>query len=342
MTGSLVFVTGASGFIGSEIVYELLQAGYRVRLSVRREDQIAAIQARYPDRVSQLEFVVIPDLGDAAAIRPALDDVEYVLHLASPMPVPGAETVDLQSGFIDPAVQGVVAVLDAVAAAPAVRRLVITSSILSLMPMNAASIVGPQAVDEGVNRRLAVDLDLDKADSAFDKYHVSKLLAHRATLDWVENRAAAGALAFDVATVHPTYVLGHNRARASATPEGSNGGFWLSLFVAQPEMLPWFVDVRDVVAIHLRVLTATTLKPHGQVTELIADGKPALTWETIAAMVKSKYPALPIKLSPPFAASLSLADTSRAERDLGIQWHDIVESVTSSIDQQLVLEAADK
>ena len=38
MGDELVFITGASGFIGSHVTDQILKSGYRARLSVRKEE----------------------------------------------------------------------------------------------------------------------------------------------------------------------------------------------------------------------------------------------------------------------------------------------------------------
>lgn len=47
MPSSLIFITGATGFIGSAVAFEALNAGYRLRISVRRESQIPELKAQF-------------------------------------------------------------------------------------------------------------------------------------------------------------------------------------------------------------------------------------------------------------------------------------------------------
>ncbi len=77
-------VTGGAGFIGSNLVDELLRRGERVRvldnLSTGRLENLAAVR----DRIDFFEA----DICDLERIRPRFTDVDYVLHLAALPSVP--------------------------------------------------------------------------------------------------------------------------------------------------------------------------------------------------------------------------------------------------------------
>lgn len=71
-----VFVTGASGWIGSAVVEELLTAGHEVTGLARSDASAAALQANGA-RVCR------GDLDDLASIRAGAQDAEAVIHLAN-------------------------------------------------------------------------------------------------------------------------------------------------------------------------------------------------------------------------------------------------------------------
>src|SRR5258708_37521235 len=131
MSSSLVFITGATGFIGSQVALKVLEAGYKLRISIRRENQGEKLRQVFSQYADQLDFAIVPDLTAPGCFDKTLDGVEYVLHLASPLAGAGDD-------LLTPAVRGTVSILESAAKVPSVKRVVITASVLSLMPLNAS------------------------------------------------------------------------------------------------------------------------------------------------------------------------------------------------------------
>jgi nucleoside-diphosphate-sugar epimerase len=85
ITNAPVLVTGASGFIASRIVEQLLAKGYRVRGSIRslkKDRDLAPIRA-LPGAADRLELIEA-DLLIGGAFDRAAAGCEYVMHTASP------------------------------------------------------------------------------------------------------------------------------------------------------------------------------------------------------------------------------------------------------------------
>jgi len=79
--GSLVLVTGASGYIGARLVPELLDAGYRVRCLVRTPAKIE--HAEWLDRVQ----IVAGDVeGDLTEALEGVDAAYYLIHAIGASP----------------------------------------------------------------------------------------------------------------------------------------------------------------------------------------------------------------------------------------------------------------
>lgn len=87
MSKLLVLITGATGHIGFRTLCHLLQANYRVRISLRRLKQAEKIKAAESIKpyLKDIEFVQVPDITLDNAFDEAIKDVEYVVHIASPI-----------------------------------------------------------------------------------------------------------------------------------------------------------------------------------------------------------------------------------------------------------------
>ncbi len=90
-----VALTGATGFVGSHILAELLAQGHNVTALVRDETQSEAVAAR-----GAIPAVV--DLYDRPAVLKALSDADGAIHTASPG---DATSADLDSAVVDAAIQ---------------------------------------------------------------------------------------------------------------------------------------------------------------------------------------------------------------------------------------------
>lgn len=134
MPQSIIFITGATGFLGSHVVSQALDAGHKLRLSVRKEAQIETLRTLFSSHADQLEFVVIPDLSAPTAFATALHNVTSIIHIASPMPGKGS---DFEKDYLQPAVKGTTVLLDAAKEVNSIERVIIVSSLLAMMPLGA-------------------------------------------------------------------------------------------------------------------------------------------------------------------------------------------------------------
>ena len=128
MSGTTVFITGATGFIGAHVALETLRAGHNVKLSVRREGQIESLRRALDAFADKLEFVVVPDYTAANAFDDALEGTDYVIHVASPLAKPNED-------LLTPAVKGTISILESASKTPTIKKVVITASVASLIPL---------------------------------------------------------------------------------------------------------------------------------------------------------------------------------------------------------------
>jgi nucleoside-diphosphate-sugar epimerase len=132
MSSELVLITGGTGFIGGHVVQQTLEAGYRARLAVRREESIETFKKVFSQHLEQLEFVVIDNITKERAFSDALVGVDYVFHLASPVPGKGT---DFKEDYLNPTIKGTMSLLEAAQSVPSIKRVIIDSSMTSLMPL---------------------------------------------------------------------------------------------------------------------------------------------------------------------------------------------------------------
>lgn len=240
MTDSIVLITGISGFIAKHCAVELMNAGYRVRGTVRSIDRSKAAVEETLGRFADLSALELAeaDLELDAGWKEATSGCSHVLHIASPFP---AKQPKDEQVLIRPAVEGTLRVLHAASEA-GVKRLVQTSSMA--------------AVQYGHPRdREAPYTEADWTDvhaPGVTPYAKSKTLAERAARDFVAERGNT----LHYASVNPGFVLG---PVLDADVRASGEIIQLMLdgkYPGTPRVAFACVDVRDVARMHRLALEA--------------------------------------------------------------------------------------
>jgi dihydroflavonol-4-reductase len=239
--GHRVCVTGASGFIGTHIVRELLERGYRVRGTVRDpgdDEKCAHLRKIAEGKPGELELVAA-DLMERGSFHPAIAGCDLVVHSASSVRL---RAKNPQRDIVDVAVDGTNNVLDAIVDSGGVRRLVLTSSIAAIQDESKPH--GHRFTEEDWNESSTVE------DAP---YPLSKALAERAA--WKRVESLEGDARFELVTINPTYVLGPLYARDHLR---SSPVLVRDLLTGKFPLVPNFhfgiVDVRDVADAHAEAL----------------------------------------------------------------------------------------
>src|ERR1700761_1238971 len=174
MSGKYILLTGATGHVGFASLVNALSKGYRVRAAVRRESAIPQIKSpkSIQSYLSQLEFVIVPDITVDGAYDEAVKGVNAIVHIASPLGSDAGD--DFQAGLVTPAVKGTLGILDSAVKSPSVKRIVITSSVVAL--------IGPEVFAPGFDRVFTADDEpprpTDVPQDFFMAYMVSKQMAY--------------------------------------------------------------------------------------------------------------------------------------------------------------------
>ncbi len=298
MSGELVLVTGGSGFIGTRCIVQLLDAGYRVRTTMRSLKREADVRAMLKvggaEPGEALSFAAADLLSDAGWPE-AVAGCDFVLHVASPFP-PGVPKHE--DDLIIPAREGALRVLRA-ARDTGVKRVVLTSSFAA---------IGYGHKPAG--RPFSEENWTDPNGGNLGAYVKSKTLAERAAWDFVEH--SGGAL--ELAVVNPVGVLGpvlgpdysSSIQLVQRLMDGSVPGI--------PRLSFGIVDVRDVANLHLRAMT----HPAARGERFLAVSGDFISMQDIAHVLKKRMGdsarRVPTRALPDWMVRLaSLFDSSLAQ-----------------------------
>ena len=249
-TDELVLVTGASGYIATHIVQQLLQAGYRVRGTVRslkNEEKVKPIYELCPEANDKLELVEC-DLLDENCWDAAVKDCSYVLHTASPVPLVNPKDED---EVMKPAVDGTMFVLRACQKAGTVKRIVLTSS---------KSAIAQKRNPE--NKRFTEDDWSDLHDPTITTYDKSKTLAERAAWDFIKQNEK-----MELATINPSHVFGPIICGGNAPIMEITKRLLNAEMPLLPNLSLPICDVRDVAEAHIKAMTIPEAAGHRHIID---------------------------------------------------------------------------
>ena len=227
-----LLVTGASGFIATHCIIELLNNGYQIKGTLRKFDrvkQIFAILNQHTKNTDRLEFVEA-ELTEQNCWDEALKGCYGVMHIASPVPVIQPKH---KEEVIRPACEGTLNVLKA-AKKNGVSRVVVTSSTSAVW---GKSTEGSRVYTESDWTNLN--------DPNLSPYSLSKTLAEKAAWEFTQEKGGP-----ELVVINPSYVLGP----ALESDYGSSLTILYKLLKGKFPLVPKLgfeiVDVRDVAILH--------------------------------------------------------------------------------------------
>jgi nucleoside-diphosphate-sugar epimerase len=263
MSSSLVLLTGATGLVGFRTLRTALEHGHRVRAVVRSEAKADAVRTNKALNAApgQLEFVIVPDFLKDGAFDIAVSDVRCIIHVASPVPREGLTGADeLEAEFIKPAVQGTLGMFESARKAGTVERIVVTSSMVSTLPLEIL-LGNPSTEVFGPDYR-ADAIPSPYMNNPSIAYVASKIAALKSADGWVSEHKPA----FDVIHIHPSFVLGRDDMTSTSRDfASSTNALALDLVLGKKEEIPRLfatVHVDDVALAHVRALEKSVAGNH--------------------------------------------------------------------------------
>ncbi len=239
--GDLCLITGVSGYLASWIAKHLIDAGFRVRGTVRSladADKVAAMRALLPG-VELAEA----DLRSADGWKEAVAGSQWVFHVASPQAVP-SET-DRTGG----AVQGTEHLMRAALAEPSVRKIVVTSS--------------EAAIAYGLGKQHFTEDDWTDLDGPAGRndYFRAKTMAERLAWTLAGDRDI-NPRGVPLAVVNPGFIIGptlvpwgrYSMETLRALADGTTPMLL--------DMVTHIVDVRDCARMHIAVMDDPSTDGH--------------------------------------------------------------------------------
>ncbi|KAK5128979.1 hypothetical protein LTR85_000312 [Meristemomyces frigidus] len=123
--GALILVTGSNGYVGCEVVNQLLKRDYKVRGTVRDADKCAWMQEHFDNAYGpgKFELVKVDKMAEEGSLDAAVKGCAGVIHVASNLSFTPDPNV-----VVNDAIALTMSALESTTKEPSVKRFVLTSS----------------------------------------------------------------------------------------------------------------------------------------------------------------------------------------------------------------------
>lgn len=350
-TDGPVAVTGASGYIGAQLVKNLIEAGYTVRGCVRdatRQDKIGYLEALNDLGPGQVE-IHARDLFQAQ--NGAYDDVfagcSAVFHVAADIGSDPSYGEPTPQRTFDGCMTTTTGVLESCRKAGSVQRVVYTSSTAAVMGLGPGgrTAEGYEYKDddwagagpyETIEERWTVTSprtgELRKLWTLERQaYAMGKVEAEQYAYRW------GGETGIDVVTCNPCHVLGPLMGKAHNTTWQKRIGQMLmgeDGHEGRGAMLWNIIDNRDI-AESQRLMATSDVATNGSRYMLVAtDTSGELTVQELIDLLRELYPEIDVagNYDPPPTPDQPHAKCTKAINELGLKTHTVRETLTATVD----------
>jgi nucleoside-diphosphate-sugar epimerase len=309
--GSLVVVSGATGYIASNVIHQLLLAGYRVRGTVRslsRASWLAPVFQELGFGSDKFSLIEVPDMSAPGAFDEAIKGASGFAHVATPV----MQSFDPNEG-VPVVVEGSLNALRAAASEPSVKRVVLTSSstaVLSPQP-NKEIVVTTDTWNDGAIKDAWAPPPYEGLQRRLDVYSASKTEGEQAAWKFVKDNKPG----FVFNAVLPNANMG-NIVSIEHQGYPSTAGWIKALwngFEGNEDLKfnppQYYINVQDNARVHVAALIYDDVKGE----RLFAFAYP-YTWNDILAVFRKLYPNKTfIEDIPDVGKDLSKIPNERAE-----------------------------
>ncbi len=281
-----VMITGASGYVGSRTVKELLEKGYTVRACVRDKNNAGKVRHLLDlakDAPGILELWEA-DLLKEGSFDAAAKGCDAVFHMASPFTL---RFKDATNDLLKPALQGTKNVLNAANRSGTVRKVILTSSIVAVYGDNI------DMKEKGLSEFTEADFNTTST-LTHQPYAYSKVMAEKEAWKMAEAQDQ-----WKLVVMNPGFVMGPMLSPVSDSEslQFMNDMLGGKYRTGGADLYFAFVDVRDVAVAHRLALENDD-----------AEGRFILCSATkgfmdVAAVIRKKYGnrfKLPLMKTPTF------------------------------------------
>jgi nucleoside-diphosphate-sugar epimerase len=256
----VALLTGATGFVGAHVFAALLSSGYKIKATIRSQSKGSFLSQKYSTQKDDFSFAIVPDLQAPGALDEAVQDVDYIVHLASPY---FTSTNDPIKELVEPAVNGTKNVLASALKAPKLKKMLVLSSFASVVDLSK----NPRPGYVYTEKDWDPITPAQAAENGVLGYHASKTFAEKAAWDMWSDAKKKGEIGWDLCTFCPPMIYGPpiQEIHVENGIQGLNTSVQRLLMgimgkepafapkVATPG-LPHWIDVRDVALALTRAL----------------------------------------------------------------------------------------
>ncbi|KAJ7122891.1 hypothetical protein C8R44DRAFT_918561 [Mycena epipterygia] len=281
MTKGLVLISGATGFVGSDLARHFVDAGYPVRGTARSAVKIADWRKANPG-YETIQWVIVEDATLPGSFASAIKDVKYVVHSAGPFHY-NFKPEDNENTMLLPVINMSKAIAEAAVAEPSVQHAVITSSLAAVLnfpdlPYAGGTYSGkdwnPATFEEGVASKNPVFV-----------YCAAKVLGERAIWEHKDRK-------FRITSICPPFIYGplHQAIKSMADLNNSSHTIWSLINGKSTDPVPPSgiisgTDLRDVAALHVRAIETADSMSHDR--RLLAIAFHRFNCQHVAALCES-------------------------------------------------------